>query len=146
MAGTYTTTILAPTTPWKTGETYTVKAKTVVSGTITNTDTFTIEDILPPGQKTVVSVRHYGGEYDTNASPTTTITIGDGTDADGWLTSKTAGVTATGISQIILEGDGVLIGTAVDDTDLVVTLGGTVATAGTPTVFTEVTYVCGNLS
>lgn len=143
MAGTYTTTILTPTTPWKTGETYTVKAQTVVSGTITNTDTFTISDILPAGWKNVVSVRHYGGEYDTNASPTTTITIGDGTDPDGWLTAKTAGVTATGISQIILEGDGALIGTAVDDTDLVVTLGGTVATAGTPTVFTEVTYVCG---
>jgi hypothetical protein len=60
------------------------------------------------------------------------------------LTSKTAGVTATGISQIVLEGDGALIGTVVTDTDLVVTIGGTVATAGTPTVFTEVTYMCGN--
>lgn len=145
---TYTTTLLKPNTPWKTGETYTVKAKTTISGSAVGTgETFTISGLLPPGNKTISAVRHYGAEYDTNASPTATIVVGISGTTNGFITSKTAGVTATGISQISLEGDGTLIGTNVTATDVVVTIGGTVATGATSgDVFTEVTYVCGDIA
>ena len=80
-------------------------------------------------------------EGDTNATPTATLVVGDGTDADGYLTSKTWG---NALGQFQMFGDGAIIGTSAHaSSNVKLTSGGTVATAASSgTVFVEMTYYC----
>lgn len=128
---------------WIAGATFTVAAYYTLAGAVSSGDTFTASDMLPSNKVTIVD-GGWTGELDTNASPTGTLIIGDGTDTDGYMASKVAG-DATG--QLNLKFDGALIGTeSAASRNIVSTLGGTVATAASSgTVRKYVTYVCSNL-
>lgn len=125
---------------YQAGEQYTVLGKFTIADTIESGDSFTFTDMLPDNTVEIVSGKYYGAEADTDGSPTATITVGDGTDVDGYLTSKTAG----GTTPLHFDFDGVLMGT--DDyagRDVVVTFAGTVAGgASSGDGFVEITYYC----
>jgi hypothetical protein len=120
---------------------YTAVGKYALAGAIVTGDTITWSSILPANDVQVLGFKIFGKELDTDASPTATLIVGDGTDTDGYLASKTAG-DATGQMQFI--GDGAIIGTSDQvGRDIIATVGGTVATAATTgTVWVEVTYYC----
>lgn len=118
-----------------------------ITGTVTTGDTGTIANLLPATNGyTLLATVVWGGELDTNATPTATIVVGDGTATNFFLTSKTAG-DATG--QLQFWGDGVAFSTSSGvtpaSTSTVITVGGTVATAGSsPVLWVKHIYVCHN--
>lgn len=120
--------------------------KYALTGAVVSGDTYTWSSILPTNGITILDFKIYGAELDTDASPTATLKIGDGTDDDGYLTSKTAG-DATG--QMKFSGDGAFIGKSTGATgatatsNVIGTVGGTVATAATTgTIWIAITYYC----
>ena len=117
------------------------KGKATIGTGVVTADTWTFENMLPNINVLIVGGRISGQEFDTDATPTATVIIGDGTDTDGYLTSKTAGTAQTN-GQYYAEFDGALLGgSAQASVDLVVTLGGTVATAASSgDFFLEVDY------
>ena len=129
---------------WQAGMMYSYKKKYTIAEAVETGDTFTFTDMLPTTAVTILGGRFWGKEFDTDASPTATVIIGDGTDTDGYLASK---VSAAGPSGAFLaEFDGALLGTAsAASDDIVVTLGGTVATAAdSGDIWLEVDYLCEN--
>lgn len=126
---------------WLAGQEFTAVGKYTLVGAIVSGDTITWSNLLPTNDVQVLSVVRYGQELDTNATPTGTEKIGDGTDDDGYLTSKTSG-DATG--QFQMHGDGAIIGTSDQvGRNVVLTAGGTIATAAsTGTVWIAVRYYC----
>lgn len=131
---------------WSPGATFTAAAYGTFSGTVASGDTLTISDLVPTNGFTVSEVKVWGGPLDTDASPTATLVVGDGTDTDFYVASKVpAGITDTG--QMIIFGDGVGVrasaGTYPASGNVVLTVGGTMGTGGSsPVVNITVTYVC----
>lgn len=139
----YTGTNVLSTPRWSAGEEFTFSGYYALTGAVVTGDTYTWSNILPPLNNKVqlLSFKIYGKELDTDASPTATLIVGDGTDTDAYLTSKTAG-DATG--QMKFHGDGVSMGVTITTSrDIVGTVGGTVATAATSgTIWIEGRYYC----
>jgi len=128
--------------PWKTGEQYSTTNSYTIGATVVTADTIEF-DLMPEGVKFVTDFELFGAEIDTNASPTGTIIAGfkGSADTDGVLASKTAGGAT---QQFFVKGDGAELNTATTATAIVVTVGGTLATAATSgKVFAKVTYICG---
>lgn len=107
---------------------------------VENADTITWTNILPAQGAKVVGFKVFGTELDTNATPTATFTIGDGTDADGYLTTKggAVGLQNSLAGQLFYEGDGALVGTKVTGRNVVLTMTAATATgASTGTIYVE---------
>lgn len=100
---------------------------------LADTDTITWTGLLQGSNTKIVGFKFYGVEIDTNATPTATFTIGDGTDADGYLTTKggAVGLQNSLGGQLVYFGDGALIGTEVSGKDVVLTVTEAVATTAT---------------
>lgn len=102
---------------------------------LANTDTITWTNAVPlKAQAKVVGLDYASPELDTNATPTMLFTIGDGTDADGYLASKGGAVTLSNslANQLIFKGDGAIIGTATQaGRNIVLTVTAAVATGAT---------------
>jgi hypothetical protein len=126
---------------WQSGMEYTAVGKYTLVGAIVSADTITFTSLLPANDTIIQDFVVYGQEFDTNASPTATLIVGDGTDTDAYLASKTAG-DANGQMQFF--GDGAAIGTSDQvGRNVVLTVGGTVATAASSgTVWVKVRYYC----
>lgn len=128
---------------WQAGEEFSFLGYYTLGGAIASGDTITWSDILPPLNNPVqlLDFEIYGKELDTDASPTGTLIVGDGTDTDAYLTSKTAG-DANG--QMQFSGDGASMGQKITTSrDIVATVGGTVATAASSgTVWVKGRYYC----
>lgn len=119
------------------GRQFVAKGSYTLGGALANADTITWTNLLPdPNTCKVVSGRIYGPELDTNATPTMLFTIGDGTDADGYLLSKGGAVTLSNslANQLMYEFDGAIIcaaaGTA-ESRNVVLTVTAAVATGAT---------------
>lgn len=128
---------------WQAGQVYTVKSQFTIGSAVETGDSWTLSDLLPTNDYQVLSGEVYGAEFDTNSSPTATLIVGDGTDTDGYLTSKVAG---SALGQMRLKFDGALLadGQNPASNDVTLTLGGSVATAASSgTVHVEITYYCG---
>lgn len=86
-----------------------------LTGALVNGDTITWTGIVPNGQAArIMDVQFEAPELDTSASPTATATIGDGTDADGYITTFNLGKPVQAPvngEQIIALGNGAVIGT-----------------------------------
>lgn len=118
------------------GDEHTAKGEYTLGGAIVSADTITFSGILGKGAKRIVGVRYFGAELDTHASPTGTIIIGTESDADGLLTSKVAGGAG---AQLVYFGDGALVDTIVEDENVIITVGGTLATAASAgTLYVEI--------
>ena len=127
---------------WIPGETVTVSAVATIGTGVVTADTWTATNMLPAQKVQIVGGKFFGQEFDTNASPTATVIIGDGTDTDFYLKSKTAGGAAA-VFDVNFDGDGIGGDGTAAGRDVVVTLGGTVATAASSgEIRVEVTYVC----
>lgn len=126
---------------WQSGMEYTALGAYTLVGAITNADTITFTNLLPANDTQIIAFEVFGQELDTNASPTLALTAGDGTTANGYLTSKTAG-DATG--QMHLIGDGAFIGASNQASrNVVLTTSGTLGTAASSgTVYVRVRYYC----
>ena len=132
---------------WNPGQQFTSLGKVTFSGSATTGDTGTIAGMTPEVNGfTVVSVDVWGDKLDAHeTAATATLSVGDGTDADGYLTGGLAGRDGPAADQLVLKGNGALVGTGTTpaSTSLVITLGGTVATAASGGVlWASVTYVC----
>lgn len=140
------TILLAP--KWHAGKTFTAIGKYTWPDAVVTADTVTWADLFPAGGVTVLNTALTSVELDTDATPTATAVLGDGTDTDGFIKSFIPGVNTTGNTQINANGNGALIGTELDvATDVVLTIGGTVATAATSgDTFVYVTYYCSGLA
>lgn len=117
---------LLATAPCETGKlNVTVGSDTIA--TPATGDVITIANFWPERPTTRLGVLLvFSSRLDTNASPGT-FTVGDGTDADGY-------VVATSMGNIVAaSGTGAIIGTTATSRDLVITLG-TVGTAGSGVV------------
>lgn len=125
---------------WQAGMTYEVVGELSIPEAVETGDTWTFTNILPENKVTIVGGSYNGVEFDTNASPTATVIIGDGTDTDGYLESRVGGGAE---SRQTFGFDGALLDATPASRSVVVTLGGTVATAassGTATV--SIRYYC----
>ena len=131
---------------WQAGVLYSAYAKVTVGSAVETGDTWTFTDMLPSEDIQIVGGALYGVAFDTNATPTATVVVGDGTDTDGFLVSKTSGTTkAENIDTETFLLDGALVGGAAKpaSTSPVVTLGGTVATAvAAGDFFLRIDYIC----
>lgn len=141
-AADHAVTSLTGTPKWLPGHTFEVRGTFTIAATTETGDTATFSDALPALN---FPVKVVGGsvemdEADSNASPGD-LTVGDGTDADGYLTASAMGSAAN--ENVIYEFNGALIGETATSRDVVLTLG-TVATgvAGATGVLT-VRYFCG---
>lgn len=115
--------------PWSAGQEFTRVAYYDIGSAVETGDSWTATNLLPAQKVQIIAGLSWGADLDTHATPTATTIVGDGTDTDGYLSSKTAG---SGEQNIILPHDGALIttyGTPPASRNLVETLGGTVATA-----------------
>ena len=134
------------TPPYVPGMEFTVGASFTIASAVETGDSWTATNILPVQKVVVVRGRSYGADYDTHATPTATVVVGDGTDTDGYLESKVAGSgSGAGEANQELRFGGVLISgpTIPAGRSITETLGGTVATAAsTGTRHIEVTYRC----
>lgn len=115
------------------GQQYAGLGKYTLGGALANADTITWTNLLPKGKFKVLGFKFWGPEIDTNATPTATFTIGDGTDADGYLTTKggAVGLQNSLADQLSYEGDGALIGTTQEGRNVVLTVTAAVATGAT---------------
>lgn len=121
------TTIVSPANGGLGDEHGAVGKYTIGTGVVSG-DTFTFTGLLGRGEKEIVDFEIFGVEFDTHASPTATIIVGTENDDNGFLTSIVAG---SANAQLHYKGNGALIGTVTSDENLIITLGGTVATAQT---------------
>lgn len=122
------------------GEQVVALGKFSLTAGLANNDTITFSNLIPNKDRVkVIGFKLFAPELDTNSTPTGTITVGDGTDADGYLTSKDMGVNS---AQLTFFGDGALIGAdagTVAGRDVVITVASAVATATTSgDIFVEV--------
>lgn len=127
---------------WQAGALYEALGSCSISAAVATADTFVFTNILPVNDVEIVDFEVYGSDLDTNATPTGTLTAGDGTDVDGYMASKTAGGAD---EQYFRKGDGVLVGGNVNPAsrNIILTLGGTVATAASSgTIYVRVRYRC----
>jgi hypothetical protein len=95
---------------------------------VVTADTFSFPVLLGVGEKEIIDFEIWGVEFDTNAAPTATIIVGTESDPNGLLESIVAGGAG---AQLFYKGNGDLIGTVTSDQNVIITLGGTVATAQT---------------
>ena len=122
--------------------------KYALTGALVNADTITWSNLLPdPNRFKVIGFRFWSPELDTDATPTATIIVGDGTDTDAYLTTSNVGLPAQAPAngyQINLSGNGAAIGAAAGTAvsrNVVLTVNGVVATgATTGTLWVE--FVC----
>lgn len=128
----YTGTIVIGPTNGGLGDDHTVRGSYTIGAGVVTGDTFTFTGLLGKGDKKIVGFRIFGAEFDTNASPTATIIVGSENDTNGLLESIVAGGAG---AQLAYSGNGQLIGTITSDENVIVTLGGTVATAASSGTF-----------
>ncbi len=129
---------------WAPGHEYTVTGSLTIPEAVETGDTWTFANMLPHNAVKIVAGEYFGTEFDTNASPTATLIIGDTSDTDGYLASKVAG---SANAQLVFPCDGALLGVQPATRDVRVTLGGTVATAAsTGTGYVRIRYRCSNAS
>jgi len=130
---------------WQAGYIQSAFAKVTIGSAVETGDTWTFTNMLPSEDVEVLSGTLFGVTFDTNATPTATVIIGDGTDVDGFLVSKTSGATKTeNVDTETFHLDGLLVGGAKPASrSPVVTLGGTVATAASSgDFFLQMSYYC----
>lgn len=130
---------------WQAGYIQSAFAKHTLAGAVASADTFTFQNMLPSNKVQPMTGTLHGVTFDTNATPTGTVVVGDGTDVDGYLVSKTSGTTkAENVDTETFHFDGALMGGANPaGRDIVVTAGGTVATAAAAgDFFVELSYYC----
>jgi hypothetical protein len=128
---------------WQAGEVYSAYAKITIGSAVETGDTWTLTDMLPSEDIQIVGGNVSGVEMDTNATPTATLVLGDGTDTDGFMASVVAAAPPSGQFNASL--GGALVGGASKpaSTSPVLTLGGTVATAASSgDVFVRIDYLC----
>lgn len=140
----YTGTVTIPARAGERGIQTTGMGSYALTGALVNADTITWTDAVPLGtQAKIVGFRFFSVELDTNASPTMLFKVGDGTDDDGYLTSKGGGVGLQNslAGQLAYFGDGAIIGTATQaGRNIVLTVSAAVATGATSgTLYYEVT-------
>lgn len=136
----YTGTVVIGAATGGLGDEHTVKGSYTFGAEIENADTITWTGILGKGDKEIVGFRVYGVELDSNATPTATFTVGTEDDADGLLTTKggAVGLQNSLAGQLSYFGDGALVGTTVDDEDIVLTMTAATATgASSGTIYVE---------
>lgn len=128
---------------WSAGAEYTAIGSYTFAAEVANGDTITWADLIPKGAE-VVDVTYYGVELDTDASPTGTINIGDGTDVDGFIDGASIGLAAAGANQVIAKSNGEKLGTTYTTaTDVKLTVASAVATAASSgNVYVAVRYNC----
>lgn len=122
------------------GELSVAKGSYTFGTEIENADTITWTNILPGQGAKVVGFAVYGVELDTNATPTATFIIGDGSDTDGYLTTKggAVGLQNSLAGQLFYKGDGALIDTEVSSRNVVLTMTAATATgASSGTIYVE---------
>ena len=137
------TIVVAP--RWCSGYEYTAVGSYALGGAIASADTITWTTLLPQyNDVQILGLRFWGQELDTNASPTGTIIIGDGTTTNNYLESLVCGNTAAAPAQLDLAGNGVVIGASTyASKNIVATIGGTIGTAASSgTVWVSVRYYC----
>jgi hypothetical protein len=129
---------------WKEGDVQVFKGKHTIATTLASADTITWTNALPNmGGVTVLDVLVDGVPMDKHGSPTGTFILGTTTDTNGLII---AGAASLAVPQT---GAGAQIGAVVTDTDIILTLGGTVATGGADgdgDVYVTVVYGCGDLT
>lgn len=129
---------------WSAGQTHVAVGKYTLGAAIAQNDTITWTNILPGGGVEILDVTFYGVELDTNASPTGTVDLGDGTDVDGFIDGASVGLAAAGATQVIAKANGTKLGTTYDTaTSIVATFPTAFATAASSgDVFVVATYNC----
>ena len=139
-------TVVTPGVNGEVGEVVTAMGTYDLAGALVNADTITWPGLLPKnGDYQIQSMRFWAPELDTNATPTGTIIIGDGTDTDAYLTTINIGLPAVAPangSQLNYNGNGASIRTNITTPvpDVVLTVTGVVATGATSgTIFVEFT-------
>lgn len=134
---------------WVPGQICSSLGTVTFTGSATTGDTGTIAGMVPSQN----GVKHlgmtvFGTKLDAHVTDATaTLIVGDGTDTDAYLTGGLAGRDGPAADQLVIKGNGVLIGTTTTpaSTSVVITLGGTVATAASGGVlFVEYFYLCDN--
>lgn len=128
---------------WDAGQQYTSVGTYALAGALVAADTITWDNLIPKGAQ-VLDVSWVSPELDTNASPTATISVGDGTDADGFMLAFSVGIAAASLTYVATGGNGATIGSTYSSaTDVVATVASAVATGATSgTIFVKVTYNC----
>lgn len=97
------------------GQDYVALSSYALTGAVANGDTFTFTNLLPKAPTCqIIDFEIWGVELDTGGSPSLTFTVGDGTDADGYLTTKggAVGLQNSLAGQLFYKGDGAIIGAA----------------------------------
>lgn len=114
-----------------------------LTGALVAGDTITFPNILPQNGAKVIYSRTAHPELDTNASPTGTLKVGNTDDDDGYHLLYNVGapvVAPANGGQMGNTGTGALIGTVVNNRDIVMTVVGVMATSiTTGTIFLFVT-------
>jgi hypothetical protein len=117
------------------GQQYQAVGTYALGGALAAADTITWTGLLPKGKFKVVSGYMTAPELDTNASPTGTIKIGDGTDDDAYLTESNIGLPAQAPANgypLTLPFNGASMGTTVSALpNVVATVVGVMATSAT---------------
>lgn len=114
---------------------------------LASADTITFIGLIPAGAQ-VLEVTFTSNEIDTNASPSGTVNVGDGTTPAAFIAGGSVGLSASGENQVTLMGNGVNIGATYKvDTNVVVTVASTVATGATSgTILVKVRYYCAGIA
>jgi len=144
---------------WTPGATRRVEFQYTLGGAVVSGDTYTTPaNALPSNGIRIIEVTLMSPELDTNAAPTATISAGDATSATRFINAAPAGIAGvttsgyqlinninvaqTRTNGVVSAGPNYLYGSGVSP-QIVVTLGGTVATAQTTgTIRLVVTYEC----
>ena len=115
------------------GEQRWVRGVITLDAAFATTNTYTIANLFPSGGCKVLALRHASIEADTHATPTLVYEIGNSDDANGFKTSFTSaiGLQNSLASQAVAIGDGALIGTAITNRDLTLTVTADPATGAT---------------
>ena len=131
---------------WCPGSMYTSQGEVTFTGTAASGDTGTISGMVPENGFIVTGMRVSGTKLDAHETAATgTLIVGDGTDTDFYLTGGLAGRDGPASDQLVVCGNGTGIGSGTypASTDVVITLGGTVATgASGGTLRVEIDYLC----
>jgi len=141
------------------GMLYTTEFQYTLAGAVVSADTFTTPaNALPANGMRIAEVEVIMPELDTNATPTGTFIVGDATDDNRFIDAApmgVAGVTTAGYqmrtciniaqgltSGVVSTGSNYLYGSGTSPR-LVMTLGGTIATAATTgTIRLKVSFYC----
>ena len=128
---------------WDAGQQYTSVGKYALTGALVSGDTVTWDNLIPKGAQ-VIDVLWVSPELDSHSTPTATIRVGDGSDADGFIIDFSVGIAAAGLTYVTAGGNGATIGSTYSSaTDVVATVASAVATGvASGTLFVKVTYNC----